>query len=626
MSNKTSWLIKCSVALALCSCLCLAPPIAHCKYNVSFAQLDSCETYLIQDAGYAYRDFFMVNSLDNNRAKAGERLHLKFYVLTTMDAHILLSVTNHVRPNDRVYEIVIGAGGNTFSAIRTAMGVRRVSTNQDRNLLSLYEPTPIEIVQTQSEYRVVIRLSQNASSISLPSADAELFVYIPGFKKEPLLQFIDASALTINYISFSSFGTNTARWFYDCGFDGFGKEISANVQAPTTEQKLLAQLNLQAENASLPSNLSSLSFHFQTRSLAYEMTNSLLRTRMRFMMHWQDDRLRWNPADYGYLESFEHRDLHVWTPHMRVLNGALDSMGEVLRSYEMRVFSNGNVTLFVNNLQLTSWCVDSARNWPKERVTCDIELGLVGQEGDNQGNLALIYDQKHSPVAPNEHVNTPSGWTFLDISVVQVGNDSANRYTQKSTLQTMAGDVAIEFTIQRNSSFYMTVFYVPLIGRRYLILNYYFHYINTLDFVACQIFLILSFVLRSSRRSALILLALLITAWGMMYLTRHASPHYVPPIMSAYKMVMITSSYCYILHICLLWLELYPPRAKAPDCLATIINCNVLRCILGLRLADANDFCDIQEKPWPHLAKILNNLSSVVVIVIFAVVNITSGL
>ncbi|XP_020800363.1 neuronal acetylcholine receptor subunit alpha-3 [Drosophila serrata] len=585
MCHNSSWLIKCSVALAFYSCLCLAPPIAHCKYNVSFAQLDSCESYSIRDAGYAYRDFFMVHSLDNNKAKAGERLHLKFYVLTTMDAHILLSVTNHVRPNDRVYEIVIGAGGNTFSAIRTAMGVRRVSTNQDRNLLSLYEPTPIEIVQTQN---------------------AELFVYIPGFKKEPLLQFIDASALTINYISFSSFGTNTARWFYDCGFDGFDKEISADVKAPTVEQKLLAQINLQAENASLPSNLSSLPFHFQARSLAYEMTNSLLRTRMHFMMHWQDDRLRWNPADYGYLESFEHRDLQVWTPHMRVLNGALDSMDEVLRSYELRVFSNGNVTLYVNNLQLTSWCVDSARNWPKERVTCDIELGLIGQKGDNQVNLALIYDQKHSPVAPNEHVNTPSGWTFLDISVVQVGNDSVNRYTQKSMLQTMAGDVAIEFTIQRNSSFYMTVFYVPLI--------------------ACQIFLILSFVLRSSRRSALILLALLITAWGMMYLTRHASPHYVPPIMSAYKVVMITTSYCYILHICLLWLELFPPRAKAPDCLAAVINCNILRCILGLRLADANDFCDIQEKPWPHLAKILNNLSSVVVIVIFAVVNITSGL
>jgi len=43
-------------------------------------------------------------------------------------------------------------------------------------------------------------------------------------------------------------------------------------------------------------------------------------------------------------------------------------------------------------------------------------------------------------------------------------------------------------------------------------------------------FLILSFVLRSTRRSALILIALLITAWGLMYMTRHAAPHYEPPL------------------------------------------------------------------------------------------------
>jgi len=32
------------------------------------------------------------------------------------------------------------------------MGLRRVATSQEPNLVSLYEPTPIEIVQTQSEF------------------------------------------------------------------------------------------------------------------------------------------------------------------------------------------------------------------------------------------------------------------------------------------------------------------------------------------------------------------------------------------------------------------------------------------------------------------------------------------
>ncbi|XP_016991994.1 acetylcholine receptor subunit beta [Drosophila rhopaloa] len=586
MSNLINW-CWCLVAISYCL-LCLAPidyaesALQQTRFNVSFSQLEFCETYMA-NPGYLYRDFFEVHELSNNNKKAGERLHLKFYVMTSMDAHILLSVTNHMRFNDRVYEIVIGAGGNKFSAIRTAMGMRRVATNSDSNLVSLYEPTPIEIVQTQN---------------------GELFVYIPGFKKEPLLKFIDESPLTINYLSFSSYGTNTARWFYDCSFDGYDKEIAKVVPKPTPTQKLLNQLNFQAENASLPANLNSLRFHFKTKSIAYEQPNSLLRTRMHMMLHWQDPRLSWKPAEFDNQESFEHKDLRIWTPNLNVLNGALDSMGPVLRSFELRVFASGKITLSAQDLQLTSWCVDSARNWPNERVTCDIELGLIGQE--EQGNMALIYDQQNKPIPTNDHVNTLSGWTFKEVSVVPVGNDSSRRYTPKGMLQTVAGDVAIEFTLQRNRNFYMTVFYLPLI--------------------ACQMFLVMSFVLRSTRRSALILITLLINAWGLMYMTRYASPHYVPPLMSAYKSVMMATTYCYILHICIIWLELYPPRTKAPDCLVAVLNSTLLRCFLGLRPADSSDYCQIQGRPWPHLAKILNNFSSIVIIVIFAIINITTGI
>ncbi|KAH8320848.1 hypothetical protein KR067_011352, partial [Drosophila pandora] len=574
------------------------------RFNITFGQLDTCDSYSITASGYAYRDFFMVHSLDNNKARSGERLHLKFYVLTSMDAHILLSVTDRLRPTDRVYEIVIGAGGNTFSAIRTAMGMRRVSTNQDRNLLSVYEPTPIEIVQTQN---------------------AELFVYIPGFKKEPLLQFVDTSALNINYISFSSFGSNTARWFYDCSFDGFGlllihfvvlkrnpptltsildNELSPDKPEPLVEQKLLDYINLRGEKASQPGNLSSLKFHFRPLSVAYEPEKYWLHTTLNFIMHWQDDRLAWKPADYGYMESIEHRDLKIWNPQIYTLNGAdyYSSRNLVQYRAELRVYSNGNVTLYLNKMGLTNQCVDTARNWPHERITCDIQLGVIGEV--RMGSLSLIYDDQRSPVAPNEHVNTPSGWTFNDISVQQVVNGSQSRYSPKHTLQTMAGDVAIEFRMQRNSKFYMTVFFVPL--------------------TACQIFVILSFVLRSTRRSALILISLLLTAWALMYITRHAPPFYVPALMSDYKVLMIIATYCYVLHVALMWLELYPPRARAPNCLMTIMNSNVLRFVLGLRLADSSVYCDVQEKPWPHLAKILNNLSSIVVVITFAILDVTS--
>lgn len=50
----------------------------------------------------------------------------------------------------------------------------------------------------------------------------------------------------------------------------------------------------------------------------------------------------------------------------------------------------------------------------------------------------------------------------------------------------------------------------------------------------------------------------------------------------------MTTTYCYILHIFIIWLDLYPPRSKAPGWLVRVINSNVLRCILGLRFSDVS--------------------------------------
>ncbi|KAL7735388.1 hypothetical protein ACLKA6_003238 [Drosophila palustris] len=524
MTTPTKWLISSLLCLALTQ----RPVAAKSRYNISFAQLDTCDSIDIDtSSGYAYKDFFMVHTLDNNNIKANERLHLKFYVLTSMDAHILLSVTSHPRHTDRVYEIVIGAGGNTFSAIRTSMGLRRVSTNQDSQLLSIYEPTPIEVVQTK---------------------DGDLSVYIPGFKTEPLLHFLDASALNINYISFSTFGTNSARWFYDCAFDGYTNEMEQEQRKQSVADELLSMLIFQAQNSSLPTNLTEIKFNFQMRSLAYDQSSALLHTRMQLVLHWSDPRLSWKPESYGQMKSFVHPRLQIWLPQIIALNAALDAFGDVLRNFEVRVYSNGNITVMASNLELRTWCVDTARNWPNERINCDIELGIE----ENGGRIALTYDQEQRPLTPNEHVNTPSGWTFVEIDVAHVDNSTAMRYTSEGSIQTISGDVTIGFTIQRNSVFYRHVFVMPLI--------------------ACQIFVVLSFLLRGYRRGALILIVLLLTAWGLMYLTRHASPNYVPPLMSAYQHIMCISVYCYLLHIAIMWLERYPPRDKPANFIVAMIN------------------------------------------------------
>jgi len=139
----------------------------------------------------------------------------------------------------------------------------------------------------------------------------------------------------------------------------------------------------------------------------------------------------------------------------------LDGFGDVLRNYEVRVYSNGNITVLASNLELSTWCVDTAQNWPNERIFCDIQLGIE----ENGGRIALVADPEQRPFAINEHVNTPSGWTFVEIGVSHVDNTTAMRYTSEGTIQTISGDVTIGFTIQRNSSFYRHLFVMPLIGK-----------------------------------------------------------------------------------------------------------------------------------------------------------------
>lgn len=170
-------------------------------------------------------------------------------------------------------------------------------------------------------------------------SDGDLSVYIPGFKKEALLQYHDESPLNINYISFSTFGQNGARWFYDCSFDEYCKlfhlhrvslkyicilsitanELEQKERKMSKAEELLLELNFNAQNSSLPPNLNEIQFSFQMRSLAYDHASALLRTRIHLLMHWQDNRLKWDANKYGELTSLTHPRLEVWTPQLVVL-------------------------------------------------------------------------------------------------------------------------------------------------------------------------------------------------------------------------------------------------------------------------------------------------------------------
>lgn len=114
--------------------------------------------------------------------------------------------------------------------------------------------------------------------------DANLLVFIPGYKEEPLMNFTDASPLNINYISFSTYDYIPASWFYDCQFDGFADELEDDVRPKTPHQLLLQNISAKAENASFPPDLESINFSFNIASIRYQQDHGFLQTRLTLVL------------------------------------------------------------------------------------------------------------------------------------------------------------------------------------------------------------------------------------------------------------------------------------------------------------------------------------------------------
>ncbi|KAI9583015.1 neuronal acetylcholine receptor subunit alpha-3 [Glossina fuscipes] len=556
---------------------CLSLVQGDFKYNVSLSQMETCKHYAIPATrGYVYTDFFHIRGMNNNKLAANELLHLKFYVMTARDAHILLSVTDHPRLLDRVYEIVIGAGRNKFSTIRTSIGRRRVATDMEANILSVFDPTPIEIVQTK---------------------DAEFLVFIPGLRETPLMNFTDVAPLSINYISFTTYDNEPASWFYDCQFDGFATELDDEVKWLLPEKRLLLNIVEKAENATMPVNLKEINFSFQIRAIHYKHDQALLKTRLNMRVNWNDPRLVWNPADFNDMDRIACKDLKIWLPRFVVINAALNTKRRFNPPYQLFIENNGTVTLLINDAVMHTWCPNPLQNWPNELLNCELALGV---STENLQRLKLVYDRQ-SPLSKTP-ISALTEWSFKQIAVTSIENSVLARYTNAGIIQSRNGDISVIFEITRNSSFYQNVFIMPI--------------------VACQILLILSFLLRGYRRGGLILVVVLILMLGLMFITKHAPSAYVPDILHAYQHVVRIAAACYILHIVIMWMELYPPKIKPSDWLLKILNYSPLRIMLCMRLSDAREYIDVQTEPWREVAKMLNSFSFLITNIVFILVDV----
>lgn len=126
------------------------------------------------------------------------------------------------------------------------------------------------------------------------------------------------TAASMNYVSSFIFARGVLE-LHLSSIPFTADEIQQKQISKSKAEELLVEVNFNAQNSSLPPNLNEIQFSFQMRSLAYDHASALLRTRIHLLMHWQDNRLKWDAKKYGELTSLTHPRLEVWSPQLVVL-------------------------------------------------------------------------------------------------------------------------------------------------------------------------------------------------------------------------------------------------------------------------------------------------------------------
>jgi len=141
--------------------------------------------------GYGYNKFFHISESGSHY---DSNITIHFLVRARSDAHLLLSSTPAPAEEQAVYEIVLGAGKNTFSDIRR---MRRTATKATAHTVDLLSPVELR----------GFWLNYNGKGNLQVGKEGDEF---------PFLFWTDPSPLDIQYFSFCTWTGVVGKWLYAC--------------------------------------------------------------------------------------------------------------------------------------------------------------------------------------------------------------------------------------------------------------------------------------------------------------------------------------------------------------------------------------------------------------------------
>ncbi|XP_030023169.1 neuronal acetylcholine receptor subunit beta-3-like [Manduca sexta] len=113
---------------------------------------------------------------------------------------------------------------------------------------------------------------------------------------------------------------------------------------------------------------------FSIRSYIFDSNEEVFMLNVRADFEWQDDRLKWNPSDYGGVNDTVISSMNIWAPGMRLLNVVDEDDSERYYYTSCQIKSDGQVVCSPR-IYLRTWCTLKLAKWPLDTQTCLVDFG-----------------------------------------------------------------------------------------------------------------------------------------------------------------------------------------------------------------------------------------------------------
>lgn len=489
--------------------------------NVNSNLQNGCQTEFTDT--YAYKNF---HPLDEVATYAKNGIIINFSVRASSDAHILLSPTSSLTYATPVYEIVLGAGQNSFSVIRGKQ--RRRTMNHTR--------TPL-ILSATEERTFWIRLSNSQIQIG------------KGGEDEVILYAADSLPLHVQYVCFSTWYQVTGKWIYGCPTTrGYQEEENLTV-TQKLRKDMLTYYDPYSRPIVMEDQTTTVKIHLQCLNVKLDEKRFIFTVNGVMHMKWNDEKMRWNPLAYNNVSLLYFTNREIWQPDIILVNAAGHGSG-LFGETPVVANSDGSVT-WSSPVHLEAWCPSDLNNWPNDQHTCELTLSFASKHQ----LLQMLFE--NSTMRPVQ--TTGSEWEIIS-------------HVAESALVSVPGStdllsgIVIQINLKRNNGSYKTLFVGP--------------------FIACILMTLISFWLPPTDQykilctcCGMIILSKFIIEFGNLLPT----PAYnVPPILFAYCSGLIAMVLSLLISILVICLTRYKLQCSLPRKVCYILSNKYLHRILFL--------------------------------------------